>query len=215
MMMEIERHTEPFTHWIIYDLLTVQMIDEIYSVNPTLTADTNKCRSYFYFTPDNISSYPHMESFVNNFIGFKPLLEKYRKTQTTPLPGAEENFDNAYLRVAVTVDKFSYYLKRHTDIKEKLLALVVYLNREANPNTIGTELHHLEDLTFDSVKTIPFKHNVGLMIAPGLDTWHSFTNASEIKTARRCLMVNIQTPSDDLKRISPGHPDLIATSWKL
>ena len=75
--MEIERHTEPFTHWIIYDLLTVQMIDEIYSVNPTLTADTNKCRSYFYFTPDNISSYPHMESFVNNFIGFKPLLEKY------------------------------------------------------------------------------------------------------------------------------------------
>ena len=101
----------------------------------------------------------------------------------------------AYLRVEVIADRHGFWLKPHKDIKEKLMSMLVYANPYGESESIGTDIY---DSDLKVVKTIPYRHNIGYLFAPGDKTWHGLEK-KEIKKERRSMLINYVTFKTDWK----------------
>ena len=99
------------------------------------------------------------------------------------------DFSQAYLRVEICCDRVGFWLKPHTDIKEKLMSMLLYVNAYHEPESIGTDIY---DENLQRVATVPYRNNLGYMFAPAHNTWHGLEK-KEIKTERRSIMVNYVT----------------------
>ncbi|MCA9010843.1 MAG: hypothetical protein KDB01_13925, partial [Planctomycetaceae bacterium] len=105
------------------------------------------------------------------------------------------DLSEAYLRVEVIADRKGFWLKPHTDIKEKLMSMLVYANVCGESESLGTDIY---DNDLQLVKTIPYRHNIAYLFAPADDTWHGL-ELKEIKRERRSLLINYVTFETDWK----------------
>src|SRR5690606_20075956 len=100
---------------------------------------------------------------------------------------------DAYLRVEVIADRHGFWLKPHKDIKEKLMSMLVYANPYDESENLGTDIY---DSNLQVVKTVPYRHNLAYLFAPGEDTWHGLEK-KEINKERRSMLINYVTFKTD------------------
>ncbi|MGE0652679.1 MAG: 2OG-Fe(II) oxygenase [Alphaproteobacteria bacterium] len=96
----------------------------------------------------------------------------------------------SYLRIEYCQDTEGFWLEPHTDIREKLFTMLVYLSTAPGSENWGTDIY---DENLDLVGTAPCEFNSGLIFLPGADTWHGF-HRRPIRGVRRSLIINYVKP---------------------
>lgn len=194
------QHNHPYSHWLMEQALDEDMLAEIISqpipdgrraYDGTRAADNGgggvdgKLRCYV--GKDNIHQFPALQRLINDLmspdtiVAFENILNR--------------DLSEAYLRVEVIADRKGFWLKPHTDIKEKLMSMLVYANVFGESESLGTDIY---DNDLKLVKTIPYRHNIAYLFAPDDDTWHGL-ELKEIKRERRSLLINYVTFETDWK----------------
>ncbi|VVU95061.1 hypothetical protein CPAV1605_786 [seawater metagenome] len=145
---------------------------------------TNGNNRYF-FNNQSIKDYPNIEK-VKDY-----LLSREAVKLIESLGGIDLN--NSYLRMEAILDKKTFWLKKHVDIKEKLVSFLIYINDTNEPIENGTDIYK-EDLTL--FRSVPFKHNLGYMFFPSDNTWHGMEPGKNIKY-RKSVLINYVTFKTD------------------
>jgi len=184
----------PFNHWEISNPLTKDMIEELQNVSisdaprsfdGTRAADgggegiDGKLRVFL--EKDNANLLPSGHQ----------LIEDLRSNEVIEV--IEENIkkkvSNSFIRIEYIADRKGFWLKPHTDIKEKLMTMMLFINPHNESELLGTDFY---DSEMKLVKTVPYKHNTGYYFASGGNTWHGLEK-KEIKIERRCMQINYVT----------------------
>ena len=111
------------------------------------------------------------------------------------LIGNEVSFKDCFLRMEIILDTSNFWLEKHTDIVEKKMSLIIYLNDNNEPLENGTDVY---DESGNFVKSIPFEHNTGFLFYPSHDTWHGLEKGKQIRK-RKCVLINYVTFQTDWK----------------
>lgn len=192
--------TYPYPHWQINGPLSEAMLQEIVATpipeghrvyDGSRAADMGgggvdgKLRCYI--ERDNAHLFPALTGLIDELLA--PETYEY----IGHLIGRDVS--NTYLRMEVIADRYGFWLKPHKDIKEKLMSMLVYVNKCGESEELGTDIY---DENIETVKTIPYRDNLGYMFAPGDNTWHGFRK-KEIKQERRSILINYVTFKTDWK----------------
>lgn len=195
-----QRHEFPYRHWYVDSPLDEATLQEI-SKTPipdcrraydgTRAADNGgrgldgKLR--YYIERHNVADFPAIGNLIDQLIApetigcFEGMLQR--------------DLSGAYLRVEVIADRHGFWLKPHKDIQEKLMSMLFYANPYNEAECLGTDIY---DSNLNVVKTVPYRHNLAYLFAPGDDTWHGLEK-KEIKKERRSMLVNFVTFETDWK----------------
>ncbi len=191
---------EPYPHWQINGPLSEAMLQEIVRTpiptgqrvyDGSRAADMGgggvdgKLRCYI--ERENVHKFPALGGLIDE------LLDPGTYEYIGGLLGRD--LRDAYLRVEVIADRYGFWLKPHKDIKEKLMSMLVYVNKCGESAELGTDIY---DGDLQRVKSIPYLDNLGYMFAPGDNTWHGFEK-KEIKQERRSILINYVTFKTDWK----------------
>lgn len=201
-----QQHEFPYRHWLVDqpldDVVLAEMVktpipDGRRAYDGTRAADNGgegvdgKLRCYI------------EKSNVEEFPAIGRLIEELTDPETIRWfeHALRRDLSGAYLRVEVIADREGFWLKPHKDIKEKLMSMLAYANPYGESENIGTDIY---DSNLNIVKTVPYRHNIAYLFAPGDDTWHGLEK-KEIKRERRSMLINYVTfPTDwrlpDLQR---------------
>ena len=184
-------HTFPFKHWEISDCLDQDTINEISSAkipeggrvyDGTRAADhtgegiDGKLR--LFVSKENSVYFPKITNLIK-------VLQK-KETYTNIANLIEKDLSNSYVRLEIISDKKGFWLKPHKDIPEKLMTMMIWINKYDESDLLGTDLYNDN---YDLVKTIKYIHNNGYFFSSGNDTWHGL-EMKEIKKERRCIQIN-------------------------
>ena len=200
------KHTTPFSHWEFSSPLTEKMIDEIYNADiddPTkssinydgtraIDGGEGKLRKGIehggkafkfrcFIDEGNYSQFPALFSLIQE------LQQKETHEYIGKLIG--KDLSQSYVRAEIICDRKGFWLKPHCDIAEKLLSCLVFVNRNGEPESLGTDLYD-EDL--NKVKTVPYRNNYGYFFTSAKNTWHGLEK-KRIAQERRCLQLNYVT----------------------
>ena len=104
--------------------------------------------------------------FINkhNEIKYPQILKLIKILQSKPVYQyigdlLNKNLIDSYVRVEIVCDSNGFWLKKHCDIKEKLMSCIIYMNQYNTENeNIGTAMYNKN---LEKVYTVPFKHNFG------------------------------------------------------
>ncbi len=99
------------------------------------------------------------------------------------------NLKGSYLRIEYAQDSEGFWLEPHTDIRVKLLSMLIYLSKEPEAETLGTDIYDENRRFFART---PFKSNHALAFVPAANTWHAFERRP-FPCVRRTLIVNYVT----------------------
>ena len=194
------RHDAPYTHWLMDRPLDDDMLAEIINrpipegrraYDGTRAADNGgegldgKLRCYV--GKENIHEFPALKRLIDDLMSPATIVEFERMLS--------RDLSNAFLRVEVIADRKGFWLKPHTDIREKLMSMLVYANSWGESEKLGTDIY---DGNLKLVKTIPYRHNLGYLFAPDSDTWHGL-EMKDIRHERRSLLINYVTFETDWK----------------
>ena len=188
------RYDSPFPHWEIMKPLTQEILDEVTHVkisdaprvyDGTRAADNGgngvdgqlRC----YVTTDNAHEFPGVSSLIDEMVSAE-CAEAIGDMIGRDLSGQ-------FLRVEVVCDRKGFWLKPHTDIKEKLMSMLLYVNPYNESEKLGTDIY---DGKLNLVKTLAYKDNYGYMFAPAHNTWHGLEK-KVIAKERRAIMINYVT----------------------
>ena len=187
-------HTFPFKHWEISDCLDQDTINEISSAkipeggrvyDGTRAADhtgegiDGKLR--LFVSKENSVYFPKITNLIK-------VLQK-KETYTNIANLIEKDLSNSYVRLEIISDKKGFWLKPHKDIPEKLMTMMIWINKYDESDLLGTDLYNDN---YDLVKTIKYINNNGYFFSSGNDTWHGL-EMKEIKKERRCIQINYVT----------------------
>ena len=187
-------HTFPFKHWEISDCLDQDTINEISSAkipeggrvyDGTRAADhtgegiDGKLR--LFVSKENSVYFPKITNLIK-------VLQK-KETYTNIANLIEKDLSNSYVRLEIISDKKGFWLKPHKDIPEKLMTMMIWINKYDESDLLGTDLYNDN---YDLVKTIKYINNHGYFFSSGNDTWHGL-EMKEIKKERRCIQINYVT----------------------
>lgn len=191
---------EPYPHWQIHGPLSEAMLQEIVGTpipNGTRVYDGSRAADMggggvdgklrCYVERENVHKFPALGGLIDELLA--PATYEY----IGDLLG--RNLRDAYLRVEVIADRYGFWLKPHKDIKEKLMSMLVYVNKCGESEELGTDIY---DDDLKRVKSVPYRDNLGYMFAPGDNTWHGFEK-KEIKQERRSILINYVTFKTDWK----------------
>ncbi len=180
-----ETRTEPFAHWLLDGVLTVDACDAIRELplTPVETArfdgkreTNNDTRSYF--NADMCARFPVCRDVVEAFKDPRVL------GALRDLCGVD--VARGHLRIEYTQDTDGFWLEPHTDISVKMFTMLVYLSEEPELADAGTDIF---DSELNHVGRAPYGPNRGLIFVPADDTWHGFVKRP-IRGVRRSLIVN-------------------------
>jgi hypothetical protein len=195
-----EQHNVPYRHWLVdgafddetlAEMVKTPIPDGRRAYDGTRAADNGgdgadgKLRCYI--GKDNVDEFPAIGRLIDQLMD--PVTIHWFEQ------AVDRDLSGAYLRVEVIADRHGFWLKPHKDIKEKLMTLLVYANPYGESESIGTDIY---DGHLNRVKTIPYRHNVGYLFAPGKNTWHGLEK-KEIKRERRSMLINYVTFETDWK----------------
>ena len=187
-------HTFPFKHWEISDCLDQDTINEISLAkipeggrvyDGTRAADhtgegiDGKLR--LFVSKENSVYFPKITNLIK-------VLQK-KETYTNIANLIEKDLSNSYVRLEIISDKKGFWLKPHKDIPEKLMTMMIWINKYDESDLLGTDLYNDN---YDLVKTIKYINNNGYFFSSGNDTWHGL-EMKEIKKERRCIQINYVT----------------------
>ncbi len=207
-----EKFDIPFEHWGYQGALTEEAIEEI--VNTDIV-DVNKHNLLYdgtraidggaaefregiasggkainfrcFITKENVQNFPNLLNFIKEL--------QSKKTHEVLSKLIKKDLSNSYVRVEVICDRKGFWLKPHCDIKEKLLSGLIFVNKNNEPENLGTDLYNEK---LEKIKTLPYKNNYGYFFSSGPNTWHGMEK-KEILKERRCLQVNYVTFHTDWK----------------
>ncbi len=187
-------HTFPFKHWEISNCLDQDTIKEISlakipegnrAYDGTRAADhtgegvDGKLR--LFISKENSLYFPKITNLIN-------ILQK-KETYENISNLIDKDLSNSYVRLEIISDKKGFWLKPHKDIPEKLMTMMIWINKYDESELLGTDLYNDN---YDLVKTIKYIHNNGYFFSSGNDTWHGL-EMKEIKKERRCIQINYVT----------------------
>jgi hypothetical protein len=180
--------TEPFTHWQFNQVFPPATLEELVAL-PLKAPDVKYekgTREYnnsdrTYFNADTCAQFQIAETVTGMFQAAEIVsgIEK--------LCGI--NLDGSYLRIEYAQDQEGFWLEPHTDIRVKLLSMLIYLSCDPATTDLGTDIY---DKDRRLVRRMPFIPNQALVFVPGNDTWHGFEKRP-IKGVRKTLIVNYVT----------------------
>lgn len=180
---------QPFRHWLLRDIIPAPLAAEVCALpgEAPRIADTRGKRetnnaSRRYFSPQTRRNWPAAQVIADAFQA-KPTVEAIETHCGIRL-------DGSFLRIEYCQDTDGFWLEPHTDIRVKLLTLIVYLSEPAGEEEWGTDLYR-SDLS--AAGRAPFGPSLGLAFVPAGDTWHGFQRRP-ISGVRRSLIVNYVTP---------------------
>ena len=196
MNLELYRECKvPYKHFILKNCFQNETLREINKIIDTLHVNCNNKGK----REDNTKRY-----FVDkNNIIFQGALYKSVQQLTSKdaveffekLIGNTVSFKDCFLRMEIILDTSDFWLEKHTDIVEKKMSLIIYLNDNNEPLENGTDVY---DESGNFVKSIPFEHNTGFLFYPSHDTWHGLEKGKQIRK-RKCVLINYVTFQTDWK----------------
>lgn len=178
----------PFERFEFNNCLSNLLIDEINKIINTfdiIDQDYNEGKrtdkkNRIFINKDLIekNKYIYIQKMINSLLDKKNILflEKIGNI----------DLSNCYLRIEITADKKNFWLEKHTDISEKKISFLIYINDNNQDLDIGTDIY---DINRNYIHTIPFKHNFGYLFFPGKNTWHGLEKGKNIEL-RKCLIIN-------------------------
>lgn len=94
-----------------------------------------------------------------------------------------------YLRIEHTLDRDGFWLEPHTDIGVKKFTMLIYLSRDEEAHTWGTDIYETPDRHLGAA---PYGCNRALIFIPADNTWHGFEKRP-INGLRKSLIINYVT----------------------
>ena len=207
-----KKFEKPFTHWELNKPLTNGAVEEVVNAeiaDPTkhqvvydgtraIDSGEGKFREGIasggkalkfrcFINKDNSNNFPHLKKFIEEL--------QSKETHQAISKLINKDLSKAYVRVEVICDREGFWLKPHCDIKEKLLSCLLFVNKMAESEELGTDFY---DESLTKVKTVPYRDNYGYFFSSGPNTWHGMEK-KVIKRERRSLLVNYVTFKTDWK----------------
>lgn len=192
--------TQPWEHHIFENVLTYNQIDEVLNadisddriMDGTRAAGEKNTREYI--TKENCHKYPALLGLILD------LQKKTVREEVENLLGIDTS--NAYVRLEILRDTKSFWLQPHVDIPEKLMSGMIYVNTTNESESLGTDLYETDAEGIPQyVKTIPFKHNTGVIWRNDSHTYHGVEPGKKISVDRRGLQINYVTFETDWRCI--------------
>lgn len=180
--------SEPYPHHVLNNLFDPQLIDGILDLpfeplNLDYTAGTreqfNTVRRYI--TPEITEHYEAAQRVAEAFLD-PAVIQKLESMGGICLK-------DSLLRIEYAIDADKFWLKPHTDLGVKLVTMLIYLSKDEDAATWGTDIYKDAD-NFHS--TVPYQSNRALLFFPTDKTWHGFEPRS-INGIRKTLIVNFVT----------------------
>ena len=212
ILNESKKHNYPFDHWEYNNALSEEAINEIINADIPDLSEHNlsydgtraidggaaefregiisggKAKKFRCFiTKKNAPEYPNLVKFIKELQS-----EKVHKTISKMIG---KDLSHSFVRVEVICDREGFWLKPHCDIKEKLMSGLIFINKENESESLGTDFYNEK---LEKVKTVPYKHNYGYFFSSGPNTWHGMEKKKILKE-RRCIQVNYVTFETDWK----------------
>ena len=212
ILNESKKHNYPFDHWEYNNALSEEAINEIVNADIPDLSEHNlsydgtraidggaaefregiisggKAKKFRCFiTKKNAPEYPNLVKFIKELQS-----EKVHKTISKMIG---KDLSNSFVRVEVICDREGFWLKPHCDIKEKLMSGLIFINKENESESLGTDFYNEK---LEKVKTVPYKNNYGYLFTSGPNTWHGMEKKKILKE-RRCIQVNYVTFETDWK----------------
>ena len=132
----------------------------------------------FFFNKHNCNHYPIFKKVVNIFKDKNNINELSLLTKS--------NLNKGKLRIEYAIDYGNFWLTKHTDIDDKLLTFLIYLNDSPSNQHWGTTLYNSDYSLFGNC---PHGENIGMMFVPGKNTIHGFEKRNIIGK-RKSLIIN-------------------------
>ena len=212
ILNESKKHNYPFDHWEYNNALSEEAINEIVNADIPDLSEHNlsydgtraidggaaefregiisggKAKKFRCFiTKKNAPEYPNLVKFIKELQS-----EKVHKTISKMIG---KDLSHSFVRVEVICDREGFWLKPHCDIKEKLMSGLIFINKENESESLGTDFYNEK---LEKVKTVPYKNNYGYLFTSGPNTWHGMEKKKILKE-RRCIQVNYVTFKTDWK----------------
>ena len=212
ILNESKKHNYPFDHWEYNNALSEEAINEIVNADiPDLSKHNlsydgtraidggaaefregiisgGKAKKFRCFiTKKNAPEFPYLVKFIKELQS-----EKVHKAISKMIG---KDLSHSFVRVEVICDREGFWLKPHCDIKEKLMSGLIFINKENESESLGTDFYNEK---LEKVKTVPYKHNYGYLFTSGPNTWHGMEKKKILKE-RRCIQVNYVTFETDWK----------------
>ena len=212
ILNESKKHNYPFDHWEYNNALSEEAINEIINADIPDLSEHNlsydgtraidggaaefregiisggKAKKFRCFiTKKNAPEYPNLVKFIKELQS-----EKVHKTISKMIG---KDLSHSFVRVEVICDREGFWLKPHCDIKEKLMSGLIFINKENESESLGTDFYNEK---LEKVKTVPYKNNYGYLFTSGPNTWHGMEKKKILKE-RRCIQVNYVTFETDWK----------------
>lgn len=190
---------KPFNHWIFKDVLFQGMINDLCNLNlqkPLImkndgTREANN-ESRIFFNEENCKNYPIFQDVVNIFNNENNKKELSRLTNL--------NLNKGNLRIEYTIDSGNFWLAKHTDIADKMITFLIYLNNSPTNQEWGTTLYNRD---YSLYGNCPHGENIGMLFVPGKDTVHGFEKKS-IVGQRKSLIINYVLNWKHVQELSPS-----------
>ena len=183
ILNESKKHNYPFDHWEYNNALSEEAINEIVNADIPDLSEHNlsydgtraidggaaefregiisggKAKKFRCFITKNAPEYPNLVKFIKELQS-----EKVHKTISKMIG---KDLSHSFVRVEVICDREGFWLKPHCDIKEKLMSGLIFINKENESESLGTDFYNEK---LEKVKTVPYKNNYGYLFTSGPNT---------------------------------------------
>jgi hypothetical protein len=181
-------HAQPYPYWILPECLPRDVVDALLALPfpaPDLRGVSGKRDLHNatrqYFDQENARRLPVCSAFNDAFQEHK-LVRRFSQFFGT-------NLNGSFLRVEFAQDTNGFWLEPHTDLGVKLFTMLLYLSREPNHASLGTDIY---DVTKKPVGRSPFRSNTAMVFVPSDVTYHGF-EPKPISGVRKSIIVNYVT----------------------
>ena len=181
-------HSDPYRHWFLRDVFAPDVCCGIVALpisTPevsygTGTRDSNNGTRTF-FGEEACAQFEACRAVVDTL--------QAPKVRRKIEQACDIDLSDSLLRIEYAQERSGFWLEPHTDIREKLFTMQVYLNEGQDSEDLGTDIYDAEK---KKVARAPSRFNNGLIFIPAADSWHGFS-PRPFTGIRRSLIVNYVT----------------------
>lgn len=183
-----QRVETPYRHWFLQRCLPDDAVDQIPALPfpaPNLGGVSGKREIHNatrkYFDVENRERFPVCESFCQAF--------QDKRVTDRIADHFEASLAGTYLRVEAAQDIDGFWLEPHSDLGVKTFTLLLYLSKDPQHATLGTDIY---DRSKKYVGSAPFVPNAAMAFVPSDITFHGF-EPRRIEGVRKSVIVNYVT----------------------
>jgi hypothetical protein len=179
---------KPYRHWLLQRCLPAEAVDLVLALPfeaPALGGVSGKRELHNntrkYFDAENRGRFPVCEGFAQAFQD-KCVTDGIARRFGSKLPGT-------YLRIEYAQDTDGFWLEPHTDLGVKTFTMLLYLSKDAQHATLGTDIY---DGDKKHVGSSPFAPGAAMVFVPSGITYHGF-EPRRIEGVRKSVIINYVT----------------------